>query len=277
MKRLFALITAMALIAFSAPTAFAAEGAVVEISSASGRTGESVTLALSMRGTGRLCGASVEICYDPDGLLYTYHIVNTTLKADYLSVKELEKGRIRLSFTDVEDDIAPLGPLVYLCFHIVSETVGETAVTVEERAGALFDHSYIELEYTPIDGRVWVLPALTATGYTVKHGIIYLPCPTAFDELKAALPTEAKIAPGQTVLETGRAVEYGGGVFYTALMGDVNCDGQVSTADFLHLGTFLKGLCSLGHPALAAADADGNGMHGTADAVRLKALLAGKL
>ncbi len=276
MKKLLAIITAFAFIAALVPAVNAgAEGAVVAVSSASGQMGETITVALSMRGTGRLCGASVDIVYDAGMLGYTYHTVNSALKADYLWVKSVESGHLRISFTDVEDDIEPVGPLIYLNFQVKANGVGTARLLVEQKSGALFDHSYIELDYSTENGEIRVLPAFPKTDYTVKHGIIYLPHPIRADSLQNSLPAGATVAKGNTAVETGRAVEYGGGTFYTALSGDINCDGQVSTADFLRYKTFLKGLIPLASPSLAAADMDGNGMHNGTDALRLKALLAG--
>ncbi len=273
MKKILAII--LSAILLLSPVSAAAKSVVVSLSSACGSEGEAVTLALSFRGTGQLSAVCLELKYDQNALSYLSYTKGAGLKAEYCSLVHVADGRLRLTFTDPKEDYGAVGPVVYLKFKIISDTVGAVKVTPLVTEGALFDSGYIELEYTAEAGAVTVLPTLPQTDLEISAGLVYLDKPIKPRELASLLGNGITVNKSGGYVGSCCELSYNGSSFYTVYKGDVNGDSLITTADYLRMQSFLKGAAALSYPSIAACDMDGNGIHNTTDALYLRQILMG--
>lgn len=270
MKKLLSVITAVLLLL----TPITASGAaVVSMSSSAGAWGETVTLALSLRGTEELSGVCLDIEYDYTKLSYVSFVKGYGLSADYCRVRHLDNGRLRISFTDTQSNYTAVGPVIYLKFLILDGVDGTAVVAPLINEGALFDGDYIELEYSTEEGAVTLLPPFPTAVLDVSEGLVFLDKPYNVDSLSDLLGISVSVEKGEGLVGSGCPLRYMDDLYYTVLRGDTNGDGLIGTSDYLSLKGFLCGGFALPYPFIAACDMDGNGIHSTADAMLHKEAL----
>lgn len=272
MKKIFAFLLAFSLLCFPLTVGGAGETAI-SLSDAAGCAGDTVTLALMFKDAGKLSAVSVDVEFDPTALTYAGFSAGEGLTADHFSTTLVGSGVLRLTFTDSKTDYTALGPVGYIKFKIASSASGTLSVDIVQKSGTLFDSGYAELDYRALSGTVTVTKRFPSVGLQTASCFVYLESPVSAKALAAMMPSSVTLDSSVGVIGTGHALGYGGNVFYTVLRGDLNCDGQISTADYVYMKAFFAGKLLPDSPSLAATDTDGNGEYNLTDALFLKKAL----
>ena len=270
MKKLIAVITALLLML----TSISAAALTVSVPPALGMAGDTLRVSLRIDGNTFVSAASLQIEYDSEKLGYLSYEKGEKLNAEYCHVAVLDKGKLQISFTDGTHDFVGDGVIVYLSFNVANSAEGTVDIRPLTTEGGLFDHSYIEIEYSVSAGEIYILPRSLTGAIEVKGEFIYLNRCFAVAELAQRLGDDFILKQTYGFVGSGQTITYKGNSFYTVCRGDVNGDALVNTADYMALRAYLCNAASLSNAFAIAADINGDEVNSSADLLSLRGLLA---
>ncbi len=286
MKKILAFVLAAALLFICLPVSAADASVVFTLEGTSGSDTAVLSVNLSANLSG-ISAAAINIIYDYKAISLVSYENGRALDCDIVSVTDNGFGQIRFAFCNSAGYFRSTGELLRLTFRPIDKGKFDSVVYIKIDNKSVFDANYREAVYSSVPGTLSFAESaesFTSDIYTIDTGALLItgiPPQTPREEFLAAFgcpvtvyPVEDHVINGSIVTAVVDDVEY---VCTAIVMGDLNCNAKLDSADYIILRRALLRIISPTDLVRIAGDMNGNGSLDTVDYIILRRKLLGMI
>ena len=289
MKKILCCICAVALVFTAFVSVVGAEElCVIKVSTAEGAVGKTVVLTVSVENNPGIAGGMLTIDYDAETLRFQSASVAEEFGMTVTTIaNDTDKGLVLFGFVGGYGDFCEDGEILRLSFVLRTVSNGFAPVKVRIDKNSLCGTDYKALEYVTVDGGVNVsliesmLGIKDGTEVFVAGTVISVPLGMTVGEFNKSITTEnlkyysslGQILGDDSLLCTDSYVICNLRKLRFAVRGDLNGDGNISTADYLVMKRVLSAGAESYPAAYVAGDVNGDGFTNVTDVYTLKLML----
>ncbi|MBR3812190.1 MAG: hypothetical protein IKJ16_07715 [Agathobacter sp.] len=284
------LLAVVLLFGYTVPTAYAAGTAEIAFGQVSGKSGERVTVPVTIKNNPGIASFRFRVAYDVTVLTYVSAtkgeaMTGGTLNAAY----QTEDKELAITWFDVKN-ITGDGVLFYLVFEVSESASGQYPITISYLPEDIVNASWKQVEFMIEDGLIQIGSNITGTikSFGATDDEVMITLMQGKTEIAKTMTTDGtyrltSVAPGNYSLVmskrnhatrtyeisvTGEDITQDGKIHF---IGDINGDGRVNVVDVARANAHAKKTVNLEGYELLCADINDDGRVNVVDVAKMNA------